>query len=141
MTKFSQRDGKWKDQKFGRDATIGTYGCTLTCISMLLDITPDIVARRLDEVKAFSGNYILWTKLSQAFPQLTFIKRVRSYNNTEVKSNLPCLVEVDFDGTPRTDDRHWVLFIGNKRMYDPWTGQERSTSVYPLKGYAILKKR
>lgn len=139
----------WSSQQFGKDATIGRYGCTLTCISMLLDITPDIVAKRFDESGVYGkhpvtgkpiSNYLDWNKLHIAYPQLTFVKRVDGYNNDEVKNNLPCLVQVDFDGSPRTDDKHWVLFIGNKRMYDPWTGQERATTVYPLTGYSIVKK-
>ncbi len=149
MTKYSQRDPRWANQKFGLNGTIGKFGCTGTCISMLLDITPDVVFKRMDEAHVFgwntktgcaTDNLIRWDRLSIAFPQLKFVKRVRTYNNTDVKNNLPCLVEVDFDGTPRKDDRHWVLFVGNKRMYDPWTGQDRSTSTYPLLGYAVLKR-
>jgi hypothetical protein len=141
MTLYSQRDSRWKNQKFGKDATIGVYGCTLTCIAMMLDITPDIVARKLDEANAFSGNLIIWQRVEKAFPQLKYVKRNKTYNNEDVKKNLPCLVEVDFDGTPRIDQRHWVLFKGNQKMYDPWTGKELSTSFYsPLIGYAIFRQ-
>ena len=140
MTLYSQRDNRWRNQKFGKNGTIGSLGCTLTCISMLLDLAPDQVAKRLDEVKAFTGNFLIWTRLKAAYPQLQFIKRVRTYDNADVKANIPCLVEVDFDGTPRKDDRHWVLFVGNKRAYDPWLGKEISTSHYtPLLGYSIVK--
>ena len=141
MTTYSQRDPRWKNQKFGKNGTIGALGCTGTCIAMLLDVTPDKVFKRLDEFHAFSGNYIIWTKLHEAYPQLTFVKRVRIYDNADVLKNLPCLVEVDFDGTPRTDDRHWIVFIGNHRALDPWQGKEISTETYkPLLGYAIVKK-
>jgi len=38
-------------------------------------------------------------------------------------------------------DRHWVLYIGNHQLIDPWTGTIKPTSSYPLvKGYAIIEK-
>jgi chromosome segregation ATPase len=38
-------------------------------------------------------------------------------------------------------DRHWVLYIGNHQLIDPWTGTIKPTSSYPLvKGYAIIQK-
>ena len=110
---------------------------------MLADVTPKYVNERLKAVNGYAyGNLVIWSKIPQALPSLVFVKRVNGYNNADVLANIPCLVEVDFDGTPRTDDRHWVLFIGNKRLNDPWTGKERPTSSYPiLKGYAIFKKK
>lgn len=148
MTIYNQRDPRWKNQKFGKDATIGKYGCTLTTIAMILDITPDKVAKRLDEVGAFvngkggKGNLLDWSKLHEAFPQITYVLRKSPYNNTDVKNNTPCLVVTDFDGNPKTNGQHWVLFIGNKKLWDPWTGTERPTSVYSdLQGYCLIKRK
>src|SRR3990167_3222485 len=144
MQPLNQRDPRWARQQLGTsNTTIGSHGCTITCIAMLVGTTPDVVNKELKRVGAFAnGNLVIWSKVPIAFPQLIFVKRVNSYNNADVLANLPCLVEVDFDGSPNTFGNHWVLFIGNKRLLDPWTGQNRPTSTYPiLKGYAIYKKK
>lgn len=143
MEKLSQRDPRWSKIKLGfSNVTIGGYGCTITCLAMLAGTTPDKVNEAMKRVGGYAnGNLVIWSKVPQALPNLRFVKRVNGYNNDDVKANVPCLVEVDFDGTPRTDDRHWVVFKGNHLLNDPWTGTERYTNVYPiLKGYAIYKK-
>lgn len=154
MIKLSQRDPRWKNIKLGTsNVTIGGYGCLITCLAMLAGTTPDIVNQKLNALPKWNdgstgyarGNLVIWGRVSQALPNLKFIKRVNYYNNEDVRANVPCIVEVDFDGTPRTDDRHFVIFIGNRKLYDPWTGTERPTSDYvkfedSLKGYAIYKK-
>ena len=144
MTVLSQRDPRWAKQQLGiSNTTIGGFGCTITSIAMLIGTTPDVVNRELKRVGGYAnGNLVIWSKVPVAFPQLIFIKRVNYYNNDDVKANLPCLVEVDFDGSPNTFGNHWIVFIGNQRLLDPWTGQDRPTSTYPiLKGYAIYKKK
>ena len=141
MIALSQRDSRWSKQQLGTsNTTIGGFGCTITSIAMLVGTTPDVVNRELKRVGGFAnGNLVIWSKVPIAFPQLIFVKRVNYYNNDDVKTNLPCLVEVDFDGSPNTFGNHWVVFIGNKRLLDPWTGQNRPTSTYKiLKGYAVL---
>ena len=144
MQPLNQRDPRWARQQLGTsNTTIGSHGCTITCIAMLVGTTPDVVNKELKRVGAFAnGNLVIWSKVPIAFPQLIFVKRVNSYNNADVLANLPCLVEVDFDGSPVTFGNHWVLFIGNKRLLDPWTGQNRPTSSYSiLKGYSVFKKK
>lgn len=156
MTILSQRDPRWKNTPLGTSPdgqTIGGYGCTITCLAMLAGLTPDEVNRRLNAVpKDGNGNtgyaqgvLLYWLRIKEAIPWLNFSWRGYSYDNEKVKAaiakNGGCLVEVDFDGTPRTDDRHWVLYIGGGKMYDPWTGTERPTSDYPIvHGFTIIDK-
>jgi hypothetical protein len=40
-------------------------------------------------------------------------------------------VLVEVDGKPIGGYRHWVVYIGNGKMIDPWDGKEKSTSSYP----------
>lgn len=144
MERLNQRDPKWKNIPLGftNNTSIGSHGCTITCIAMLAGVTPDYVNTRLKAVNGFDkGNLVIWSKIPQALPNLEFIRRVKGYVNADVAANLPCMVEVDFDGTPNTNDMHWVLFIGNKRMNDPWTGREESTSKYPVRGYSVIRKK
>ena len=143
---YGQRDDRWKNKKIGNsNSSIGNFGCTITCLAMLAGITPDDVNTRLTRVNGYQVDLILWQKIKEAIPWLEFEWRGYVYENDNVLLTIEreggCLVEVDYDGkldTPK--DKHWVLFIGNQRMYDPWTGRECATSKYPIKtGYAVIK--
>lgn len=144
---LSQRNPTWKDINLGtsRTTTIGSHGCTITCIAMLAGLTPDDVNKRLKAVKGFAKtNLVVWSKIEEAIPWLRFTWRGYSYKNDEVlkaiEKNGACLVEVDFDNNVRTDGVHWVLFTGNQNQLDPWTGNVTPTSKYSMKtGYAIIE--
>lgn len=145
MNILGQRDIRWKNKTInGTTSTIGNYGCTLTCLAMLADTTPDIVESKLE----FSVDRIIWTSINKTDLPIRFpdMGRAYIYDNDKVKEaidkNGGCLVEVDFDGVISTpNDRHWVLFVGNGKAYDPWTGTEILTTKYSiLKGYCIINK-
>ncbi len=149
MENLSQRDARWKDIKIGNsNSTIGAYGCTITAIAMLAGTTPDVVNAFLTAVNGFSVDRIIWAKINETKLGLTFpdMGRQYVYNDVAVREaiekNGGCLVEVDYDGVVATpSDRHWVLYIGNHQLIDPWTGTIKPTSSYPLvKGYAIIEK-
>lgn len=141
MNLLSQRDPRWADMKLGTsDLTIGGYGCTITCLAMYIGTTPDVVNERLKAVNGFSqGSLVIWAKVAEAFPGVSITKLGWTYDNNDVAQNLPCLVEVDFDGTDRVDNRHWVVYKGNQKMNDPWTGTEEPTSKYPPLSYRVIK--
>lgn len=147
MNILAQRDTRWKDLKIGAsNSTIGNFGCAITCLAMLANTTPDIINNHLTTAHGYLEDRIIWSTLNKTNCGLTFPDNGRkySYDNKGVlqaiKDNGGCLVEVDFDGVISTpNDRHWVLFIGNNKAYDPWTGTEISTSKYPiLKGYCVI---
>jgi len=149
MENLSQRDSRWKDIKIGNStSSIGNYGCTITAIAMLADTTPDVVNAFLTAVNGFSVDRIIWNKINETKLGLTFpdMGRQYVYNDVAVREaiekNSGCLVEVDYDGVVATpSDRHWVLYIGNHQLIDPWDGKTKPTSSYPLvKGYAIIQK-
>lgn len=144
---IGQRDNQWKNVPLGTSTstTIGSHGCTITSLAMLLNFygyseTPVTVNKKLKDNGGYANtNLIVWTAIPKIWSRMKFVWRGYGYDNSQVSSNLPCLVEVDFDGTPRTDDRHWVLFKGDKKMNDPWTGTERATSDYSiLTGYSVI---
>jgi hypothetical protein len=146
MNILAQRDPRWKDIKIGKsNSTIGNYGCTMCCLSMLANITPDIFNSKMTAVNGFQGDLIIWTKINELGLNISYDNgRSTSYNNDKVKEaiekNGGCLVEVDFDNRIETpNDRHWILFIGNERAYDPWLGKEVATTQYPLlKGFCVI---
>jgi hypothetical protein len=135
MKLFSQRDIQWKDNLMG-SGTLGNFGCTVTCLSMISEITPAVMNNEIKSVGGYQDNFIIWEKLD-FIKGFDFIKRVRTYENAEVAANLPCLVEVN--GAPIGGTTHWVLYIGNQKCYDPWDGKEKSTSTYIPIGYAVVK--
>jgi len=141
MINNNQRDNQWASIPLGfpkHGQTIGIYGCTVSVIGDLADLTPKEVNERLQKVNGFSESMVVWTKIQEAIPWIKFEWRGTTYDNAKVASNLPCLVEVD--GKRIGGTKHWVLYIGNQRMYDPWVGTEKATSYYPPTGYCIIKK-
>lgn len=138
MNPLSQRDPRWGKIKLGFSETlIHNYGCTITSLSYILQTTPDIVNEKLKEVKGFKNNLVIWSAISQAFPKVEQASRVTTWNEKEVKNNLPCMVEVD--GSPIGASRHWVVYLGDNKLMDPWFGDIRATSFYKPTGYTIIK--
>lgn len=149
ITPLSQRDPKWGNKYLGfSKLKISGFGCTLTALTMLLNYlgyseTPLTVNENLKKVNAFQGALILWANVSRAYPKVKWIKRGYNYNNFEVAlyvyvKRIPVLVEVN--GAKIGASTHWVLFIGNGKANDPWTGKEISTNYYPLTGYSLFEK-
>jgi len=148
---ISQRNPSWTNKTLGfSKLTIGKYGCTLTALTMLLNrkfgykLTPPDVNFMLKEKKAFVGALILWARVPLAFPELKWVYRDYNYNNVKVSwyvygRGIPVLVEVNASYIGAV--KHWVLFIGNRQMVDPWTGTVRSTSHYPPTGDAIFDRK
>lgn len=128
-------DSAWKNIKLGNsDLNLGGYGCLVTSLASISNLTPDIVNEKLKSVGGFKGALVIWSKVQEALPSLSLLKRGYS-------SNVPegvCVVEVDFDGTPATDDRHWVVSVPNRNEYmDPWVGAWVPKTKFPVvKGYA-----
>lgn len=142
IEKISQRDPRWANETLGTQGTIGNYGCTITCISMLLGKTPSEINQSIKNVGGYAqGNLVDWSKLPLAFSQIKSALRVRTYDNEQVKQAIEkyggCLVEVD--GARIGATKHWCLYIGGGQMYDPWFGTQKTTSYYPPTGLAVLE--
>lgn len=157
MNAYSQNNNAWKGEMLGEsNTTIGTHGCTITCVAMLAGIDPKEVNSRLRNGGGYAApanaptqkNLILWTKIQACIPWLQFEWRGYSYTDEDnvkvaaaIAKNGGCLVAVD--GTPiggGSKDGHWVLYIGNQKMIDPWDGKTKPTSSYKATGYAIINK-
>jgi hypothetical protein len=153
---LSQRDPRWKDKKLGFSSyTIGSKGCTVTAFTMLVNYVygsifgVDQVNDKLKEFDAFAKDQygqkslLIWYKGAQAYPKLKWIERLVNYNNVKTWwyiniHKIPVCVEVNAwsIGAPR----HWVLFCGDQKCADPWTGAIISTSKYPATGDALFQK-
>lgn len=157
MKAYSQNDVAWKGEMLGESNTsIGSHGCTITCVAMLAGIDPKEANSRLRNGGGFAAptgspsqkNLILWTKIQACISWLQFEWRGYSYTDDDnpkvaaaIAKNGGCLVAVD--GTPiggGSKDGHWVLYIGNQKLIDPWDGKTKPTSSYKATGYAIINK-
>lgn len=142
MRVYCQRDTRWKDQKLGTSqVTIGSHGCTITCLGMLAEMTPSEVNAALLSVNGYAnGNLVIWDKIDDALPNLTCLERSTTYNNDKVADAISkyggCLVEVN--GAPIGGSKHWVLYIGNQKLVDPWDGETKPTSSYQALGFAVI---
>jgi len=127
----NQRDSRWAHAGLGDGSTtIGASGCTVSALGNVLGLTPDVVNEKLKAVGGFLGALIIWKKIEEAFPGVK-INRVWSYNNDDVLAHIPnVIVEVPAAPIGGTGS-HWVNYIGNHQLKDPWTGTVRPTSDFP----------
>ena len=146
---YAQRDTRWGNNKLGfSNYLLKDKGCLVTALASFVssvyqqNITPDLTNNKLKAAGAFSGGLLYWSKVPTAFPKFKWVKRVRGYNNAEVSTyvytkKIPVLVEVNAwsIGAPI----HWVLFLGDRKMMDPWAGSIQSTAKYPPTGYALYQ--
>lgn len=145
---LSQRDPRWATQKLGQSdiATIGAYGCTLTCLAMLAKLSDVLKANELLKNNGgFSDALIYWQNVPRGLTNLKFIGRYKYYDNNTVRDyvynkKIPVVVEVDAApiGAPRSS--HFVLYLGDGKCADPWTGRIRPTNDFPkVKGFALYQ--
>ena len=138
MKPLSQKDKRWAGEKLGfSNLSIGNYGCVIVSLAIMFDTDPLKINDYLKKHNGFKEARVIWAKIPG------FVSRNWQYNNIKVKEAIKkygaCMVQTDFDGNPRTEGDHYVVFTGNHRLLDPWLGKERKTSVYPLlKGFIIF---
>lgn len=148
MKILSQRDSKWAGKLLGFNTatyTIGSHGCLITCQSMFLETTPDLVNEALKKVSGFvSGGFYVYGSLQKAYKQVLSEKVVSTpsaLTDAQVKEIQQALdsggyVMCGVDANPATQayDQHFVLlksYVGeNFRILDPWTGTERPIDDY-----------
>lgn len=138
---LSQRDPRWKDEKLGFDnaITIGSDGCALTCLAMLVNgygfsETPASMNQKLKALgpgAGFLGGLIVWAGLTRAFPTVAFQNIIICRDqpapleaiNASLDAGQPVIVEVDRSPSPGLQN-HWVILYkrqGNDYlMLDPW---------------------
>jgi hypothetical protein len=138
---LSQRDPRWAGEKLGFDTTvtIGSDGCTLTCLAMLVNgygfsETPSTLNRKLKDMGSgvgFLGSLIVWPGLTQAFPKIVFRGIIICRDqpapigdiNNSLEAGQPLVIEID--ESPATGlQNHWVVIYARQGndylMLDPW---------------------
>lgn len=143
MRQLLQCDERWANIKLGTsNVLIKDAGCLLVCASMLADMAVGNLNNALIRVNGYQDqNLLIWSKLGEATNnKLTFNWLNYEYNNEGVKQVIAdeggCIVRVQ-----NGDYMHFVLYIGNGKIYDPLSG-EASTSKYPdVRGFADISVR
>lgn len=139
MTTYSQRDPRWKDIKLGfGQTTIGGYGCFLTCLSMLVGKTPDVVNQMLKSGGAFHNDLII---SDRAAVVLGLQYSGKEYDINKSPDWFPSIKEVDMSPAAGKQ-QHFVVRItdaGKKYILDPWDGQRKGLSFYPFVSYRLFK--
>lgn len=137
-----QQDPNLKNIPLGDGSTtIGASGCTVSAIGDAINVTADIVNKFLQMIGGFQGALVIWAKIAVAFPGITAY-RYWTYNNDDVLAQLAkgnrVIVEVPAAPIGGTGS-HWVEYIGNGQLKDPWTGHIRPTSDFPNPtGYCVI---
>lgn len=144
MKLISQRDLPQANVQLGSsNKTIGTDGCLVTCLAMIMDTAPEVVNSRLLQVGGYQdGNLVIWKKIEEAFPGMTFDYRYKEYDGAAVSAAIIeygyCLVEVDANPLTVEKEKHWVVYLPGGRENDPWTGRENFIDKYNPTGFAVI---
>lgn len=131
MQVLSQRDPRWANEKLGTSyVTVGRYGCTITCLSMLSDFfgrfkTPRYLAKYLKYTK---DGLIIWGSMPAVLP-FKLEKRLYRRDDAEIKKSLKDPKKAVI---LQVDNYHWVVCLGTYRFApwiyrcaDPWTGKKQ----------------
>ncbi|MBD3299729.1 MAG: hypothetical protein GF347_00040 [Candidatus Moranbacteria bacterium] len=134
---FWQRDPRWKNLRlgFGR-TTIGTHGCFITSLGMMVHKRPDEVNEIL---KNNGGFYKDLVKSPQAAKALGLDYNGRDYDINHMPTYSPSIKEVWMGRS-----QHFVLRIienGKRYIIDPWTGRKEYINKYPFRSYRLFKQR
>jgi hypothetical protein len=125
---LSQKDPRWGNLKINNTQyNMSGWGCFVTAVSIVADISP---AEALEKLR-FDGAMLIWDSIKNIGLEPLF---KGNWDNTKalqfVTENGQCIARVDFDGSDRTDDTHFVVLIGNKQLIDPIDGKIKPTSSY-----------
>ena len=132
MSYFSQRDARWAKEKLGESRlTIGRFGCTTTCLSMISSYFGCL--RLPSELAHDIHNYtkdglVIWKNLT--FTKMRFVSREYQRNDEKIREYLrdadkAVILEVN-------DHAHWVVgvkptLVGNDYVIiDPWDGLKKT---------------
>jgi hypothetical protein len=138
---ISQQDPQWKNEQLGFDntITIGTDGCALTSLVMLVNgygfsETPSTLNKKLKDMgpgAGFLGGLIVWGALTQAFPKIVYQRIVLCQDqpaplgdiDASLNAGQPVIVQIDRSPAPNLQS-HWVLLYGKQGndylMLDPF---------------------
>jgi len=148
MKTLSQKNPAWGYQKIGdSNATIASYGCLITSLSMLSDWygkykNPSWMAKNLKFTK---DGLLYWNSITSSELPMKFVYRYYSRDDKKIKEILyskdnACILRVVLNHY-----QHWVVLLGYSRLYgykiaDPIDGKVKYLK-YPITGFAEVAKK
>lgn len=149
MLYLSQRDPQWASVRLGAsNLTMGRYGCTTTCISMLSSYfgnykTPPSIAK--NRTWYTPDGLVIWANIKIA--NMIFVGRVRQFDERLANEylrdpNKAVMFEVN-------NGQHWVVAIKKKLIgsdyvaVDPWDGRQCNVlqKYHNITGMALWKSK
>lgn len=134
MKYLSQRDPKWATKKLGNTfLTVGRWGCTTTCVSMLSSLFGGVPYKDPGQLAADAQLYnaeglILWNQLPRIFNgKLSMVARIQGMNRKAIADSIAgaktaVILEV-------ANHSHWVVAHSpyGKDFYciDPLDGKKK----------------
>jgi hypothetical protein len=138
---LSQQDPRWKGHQLGFDSsiTIGTDGCAITSLTMLVNgygfsETPESVNNKLVAMgsgSGFIGGMVVWGAITRAFPAIVY-RNIIIWNDqpaslsaidASIGAGQPVVVQVDRSPSAGLQN-HWVVLVAKQGsdylMLDPW---------------------
>jgi hypothetical protein len=137
---YSQQDPQWKADLLGfgdPGDTIGTYGCALTSVAMLVSghgytETPKTLNQKLKNKNGFVSSGIRWDVVRQVHPEITLKENILCENtdaplgkiNAALEAGQPVVVRVDSSPAPGLQWHYVMIYARNGNddylMLDPW---------------------
>lgn len=132
---YTQQDSRWRNQKFGvpgSNLTLSSHGCLIVAIANFSNITPDIIAKRVDYVPTAN---LIWASINKV-EGFKFLWRQWDRNTQVIRDRYSkgqqCLIEIKNS----RGNLHWlsvIKLVGNDfQVLDPWDGR-----VYTLKANQV----
>lgn len=128
IPRYNQGDHEWRSTPLGtKGHTIGSAGCTLTCLGMVVGEKPPEVLKKAKAVGAISpsGDFTWYGNIQAMYPNVRYHNRISTTNEERSQSNMevpaavfkikkllmlgqPVIVRVDVPGTLE----HFVVITG-----------------------------
>ena len=126
---------------FSKIYQINDSGCLVACISRVLQLPLLEVHQKLKDCGCFFNEALLdLTKVSRAFPQLTYTGKFAYDNNIAleaIKRNGIVIAEVDHNPIMNGTQQHFVCMVGDGKIEDSLGGKIKPVSTY--KTYLTLR--
>ena len=128
MKLFRQRD--YPDKLGFSQTKIKDAGCKLTSFSIISGIDPVTLNKQFKKDGAFSGDLLIDEKCAKSLGWV-FIEK------TAKKPKEVCIAEVDMSPAPGKQ-QHFVVFLADGTIADPWTGTIRPENTYPFVTFRLF---
>lgn len=126
---FFQGDPRWSGQRLGASSSIGSKGCAISSVAMVLAyygraVDPLVLDGHLDRNRGYSGNSVVWQTAfdcgagagspalrvrQHAFKEAAQFARVL---NERIEADLPTIGEVDYEQDPGVAGDHFLVIVG-----------------------------